>query len=139
MIKAEIAVTIPFHDVDALEIVWHGHYVRYLEVARCEALKKINYGYQEMRNTGFIWPVIEIKVRYPRPARFEQTILVRAELVEWENRMRFQYEVVDSVTGERITTAETTQVAVNEATQEMCFESPPILFEKLGLPPLPPL
>jgi acyl-CoA thioester hydrolase len=53
--------------------------------------------------------------------------------------MRFQYEVVDSVTGERITTAETTQVAVNEATQEMCFESPPILFEKLGLPVPPPL
>ena len=84
MICAEIALTIPFHDVDALEIVWHGHYVRYLELARCAVLKLIDYDYQRMRESGYSWPVIDLKVRYPRPARFDQRVLVRAELVEWK-------------------------------------------------------
>lgn len=135
MICAEIALTIPFHDVDALEIVWHGHYVRYLELARCAVLKLIDYDYQRMRESGYSWPVIDLKVRYPRPARFDQRVLVRAELVEWENRLCFSYEIVDTETRQRLTTADTTQVAVDLATQEMCFESPPVLFRKLGLEP----
>lgn len=138
MISAEIALTIPFHDVDALEIVWHGHYVRYLELARCAALKLIDYDYQRMRESGYSWPVIDMKVRYPKPARFDQRVLVKAELVEWENRMLFRYEVLDAETRERLTVAETTQVAVDLKTHEMCFESPAILFRKLGLEPPPP-
>jgi acyl-CoA thioester hydrolase len=139
VICVEIELTIPFHDVDALEIVWHGHYVRYLELARCKALKLIDYDYRQMRESGYSWPVIELKVRYPRPALFDQRVLVRAQLTEWENRLRFTYEVVDAHTKQRLTVAETTQVAVHLATQEMCFESPPILFHKLGLEPPPPL
>lgn len=135
MICAQIAITIPFHDVDALEIVWHGHYVRYLELARCALLKCIDYDYVRMRESGYSWPVIELKLRYPRPARFDQRVLVRAELVEWDNRLRFSYEIVDAETGQRLTTAESTQVAVHIATQEMCFESPPVLFERLGVEP----
>jgi acyl-CoA thioester hydrolase len=138
MISAEIAITIPFHDVDALEIVWHGHYVRYLELARCAALKLIDYDYQRMRESGYSWPVIDMKLRYPKPAHFDQRVLVKAELVEWENRMLFRYEVVDAETRERLTVAETTQVAVDLKTREMCFESPPVLFRKLGLEPPPP-
>lgn len=133
MITAEVEITVPFHDVDALEIVWHGHYVRYLEIARCAALQRIDYDYTQMRDSGYIWPIIDIHVRYPKPARFGQRILVRAKLVEWENRLRFKYEIVDAESGQRLTSAETVQVAVDIATREMCFVSPPILFQKLGL------
>jgi acyl-CoA thioester hydrolase len=135
VIAAEVEVTIPFHDVDALEIVWHGNYLRYLEVARCAALALIDYDYSQMKESGYSWPMIDVKVRYPRPARFGQRLLVRAELVEWENRLRFEYLIRDAVSGQRLTTAETTQVAVKMSTQEMCFVSPDVLFKKLGLEP----
>jgi acyl-CoA thioester hydrolase len=135
MISAEIALTIPFHDVDALEIVWHGHYVRYLELARCAALDRIGYGYRPMRDSGYNWPVVDLKVRYARPARFGQNVLVRAQLVEWGNRLRFAYEIVDAESGQCLTKAETTQVAVEIGTQKLCFVSPPVLFERLGLAP----
>jgi acyl-CoA thioester hydrolase len=66
---------------------------------------------------------------------FGQRITVRAELVEWEQRLRIEYLITDSITGTRLSKGSTTQVAVDMATQEMCFVSPPILFEKLGLAP----
>ena len=39
---------VPFFDVDAMNIVWHGNYVKYLETARCAVLSAIAYDYNEM-------------------------------------------------------------------------------------------
>ncbi len=135
MIVAEIEVSVPFHDVDAMEIVWHGHYVRYLELARCAALESIGYGYKDMKASGYSFPVTDLNVRYARPASFGQRLIVRAELTEWENRLRFRYVIRDAETGQRLTRAETVQVAVDLATNELCFVSPLVVFQKLGLPP----
>jgi acyl-CoA thioester hydrolase len=56
--------------------------------------------------------------------------------VEWEQRLRIEYVITDAVSGARLSKGSTTQVAVNIATGEMCFASPPILLEKLGLTPV---
>ena len=45
MIQAEVEIEIPFHDVDVLGVAWHGHYVKYLEIARCALLDQIDYNY----------------------------------------------------------------------------------------------
>jgi len=47
--------------------------------------------------------------------------------------LKIAYILTDGATGYRISRATTTQVAVEIATGEMCFVSPPVLFEKLGL------
>jgi acyl-CoA thioester hydrolase len=133
--RAEVEVQVQFYDVDALHIVWHGHYAKYFEQARCAVLDAIGYNYPEMRDSGFAWPVIDLHIRYMQPAAFGQRITVRAEIVEWEQRLVIEYLLTDAATGRRLSKGSTTQVAVNMATQEMCFVSPPILFEKLGLPP----
>lgn len=38
MHTAEVEMTVPFHDVDMMEVAWHGHYVKYFELARCALL-----------------------------------------------------------------------------------------------------
>ena len=43
-----VTITVPFHDVDAMGVVWHGNYFRYLEVAREQLLKQFDYGYRQM-------------------------------------------------------------------------------------------
>lgn len=133
--SAEIEITVPFFDVDSLEICWHGHYVKYFELARCELLEQFDYSYSAMRDSGYAWPIIDLKVRYPRAARFEQKIIVRAELLEWQHRLKIKYRVRDKATGEMLTKGETTQVAVNMRTQETCLRSPDVIFHKLGLEP----
>jgi acyl-CoA thioester hydrolase len=60
---------------------------------------------------------------------------LRATIVEWENRLKVDYLITDADSGKRLTRATTTQVAVELASGEMCFVSPPILFEKLGVNP----
>lgn len=124
---------IPFHDVDTAEVAWHGHYIKYLEIARCELLDSIDYNYAAMRDSGFYWPVIDLRVKYVRPARFGQVIEVQAKLIEWENRMKVEYRIVDADSGTKLTTGYTSQVAVRISDGEMLLASPPVLARKLGL------
>jgi acyl-CoA thioester hydrolase len=130
---AEIDIQVQFFDLDPMEIVWHGNYVKYLEVVRCALFDKIGYNYVEMKNSGYAWPIIDMQLRYVGPAVFRQNLRLRAEIVEWENRLKINYLISDALTGKRINRASTTQVAVDIATGEMCFVSPPALLQKLGV------
>ena len=133
---AEIETQVQFFDLDPMEVVWHGHYVKYLEIARCALLDRIGYNYQQMKASGYAWPVIDMHIRYASPATFGQRLKLRAEIVEWESRLKIQYLITDTMTGRRLSRASTTQVAVDGTSGEMCFVSPPVLFEKLGVSPV---
>lgn len=132
MYQAEVDITIPFHDVDLMAVAWHGHYVKYFEIARCALLDKMNYNYSQMIASGFAWPVIDMRIRYPQPTVFNQEVVVKATLVEWEQRLKIEYELRDKVTAKRLTRGYTVQVAVDMSSREMCLESPPIMSEIIG-------
>jgi acyl-CoA thioester hydrolase len=133
MHNIEVPMKIPFHDVDVMEITWHGHYVKYFEIARCELFDKIDYNYRQMKESGYAWPVIDMHIRYPHPTTFAQDIIVCASITEWENRLKVNYIIKDSNTGKSLIRGHTIQVAVKYPEQEMCLESPQVLFDKMGI------
>lgn len=116
---------IAFFDVDSMEIMWHGHYVKYLELARCAFLEQIHYTYDVMKQHGYGYPIVQLDVKYVRPALFRQKIRINIALVEYESSIRFDYTIIDAATGQKLTTASTTQVAVEIESKEMQFQTPP--------------
>lgn len=130
----EILLTPAFHDLDPMDVVWHGNYLRYFEQARCALLQQIDYDYPQMRASGFAWPIVDIRVKYVRPLRYGQSVIVRATFAEWEHRLKIVYEARDAASGQRLTRGYSIQVAVDIATQEMLYVSPPVLLERLGVP-----
>jgi acyl-CoA thioester hydrolase len=132
MKTAEVIIDVPFFDVDAMQVVWHGNYVKYLEVARCELLRSFNYDYLDMQASGYMWPIVDLSVKYVGSALFARKIKVQARLKEWENRLRIDYLITDVETGKKLTKASTIQVAIDISSMQMCFESPAVLFDKLG-------
>ena len=131
MIDDIIEIKAPFFDVDSCNVVWHGHYVKYFEEARCALLDKIGYNYQHMREDGFVFPVVDLQVRYVKPLQFAQTFRVQSTLVEWHNRLKIKYLIRDADTGDKLTKGHTVQVAVEIATGVMQFESPARMIEKI--------
>lgn len=123
-----------FYDIDAMWIVWHGHYVKYFELARAALLDKLGYGYQAMKDSGYVWPIIECNLKYLRPARIEEPITVRAEITEFEHRLRVEYRITNAE-GQKLTRGYTLQVAVNGKTNELQYVCPQILWDKLGVTP----
>jgi acyl-CoA thioester hydrolase len=134
-LSQEVELAPEFYDIDPMEIVWHGHYVKYMEVARTALFDRFDYGYRQMRESGYGWPIVDLRLKYVRPAVLGQRLRVRAEIVEWENRLRMQYVIRDARSGDKLTQASTIQVAVDLATREMCFVCPPVLWQRLGVAP----
>ena len=133
--QATVEIKVPFYDVDALRVVWHANYFKYFEIARCELLDSIDYNYEKMAQSGYTWPVIDVRARFGKPARFGDVIQVQAMIREFQHRLRIGYEIRNATTGKRVTRGSTTQVAVCLETNEMCYVSPPILLQKLGVTP----
>ena len=131
---AETETRVQFCDLDPMEVVWHGRYLNYLEIVRGVLLESIDYNYAQMKASGYYWPVVDLHVRYAAPATYGQRLKLRAEIVEWENRLKISYLIADAASARRLARATTTQVAVEIASREMCFVSPAVLFEKLGVP-----
>ena len=127
LLETAIDIKIPFHDVDMMSVTWHGHYVKYFEIARCALLDRIGFNYNEMAESGYVWPVVDLRIRYPKPTVFGQVITVIAAIVEYEHRLKIDYKTVDKQSGKRLTKGYTVQVAVDISNKEMRYESPEIL------------
>jgi len=131
VLRAEVEVEVPFHDADPMGVTWHGNYFRYLETARAELLDGIGYNYRQMVESGYLWPVVDARIKYVRPTTFGQRLRVTATLTEYENRLKIAYEITDVASGDVVTEATTTQVAVDREHGEMSFVSPTVFVDKV--------
>lgn len=131
MIEHSIEIEIPFHDVDMMQVTWHGHYVRYLELARCALLDRIGFGYKEMAASGYAWPIVDMRLRYVRPCRFGDRVEVQVRVVEYEYRLKLDYLIRDAQSGQRLTKASTVQVALDTSNGELIYPSPQVLVDPM--------
>ena len=129
-IADEKKVTAEFFDVDAMNVVWHGNYVKFMEVARCSLLDKIGYGYKEMVKDGYAYPVTSINLKYVKSVYFADTVNIKTYLVEYENCIKIKYEIFNE-NGELCTKSESTQMALKLDTKESCFECSPVFVQRV--------
>jgi acyl-CoA thioester hydrolase len=127
-INAVVEATVAFHDIDVIGVMWHGHYLKYLENARWALMDRIGYGYEVMRDSGYAWPIVEMHVKYVHAARLGDQLRVRASLVEWENRLVINYLVVRA-DEERLARAKSVQVAVDAHSVALQFTTPQPLLD----------
>lgn len=131
MIKECVEFQVEFYDVDSMQVAWHGNYVKYMEVARCALLRKIGYDYNEMTKSGYVWPVVDMHVKYLRPMFFMQKVRCEVTLQEYEICLKLSYKFTDAATGQLLTKAESTQMAVDLKTKESQVGSPMCFVEKV--------
>jgi acyl-CoA thioester hydrolase len=130
-LKATVHVKVPYQDADPGGVAWHGNYFRYFDTARCALLEMFDYGYRQMADSGYMWPIIDTRVRFVHPIRFDDEIEVDALLTESEYRLKIDYLIRDSA-GRRITKGHTIQVAVEASSGELCIGSPAALLDRLA-------
>ncbi|MBS1785405.1 MAG: acyl-CoA thioesterase [Acidobacteria bacterium] len=130
-LHAEISFEVPFHDVDSMGIVWHGHYLKYFEIARTALMRKAGLDLDTMAATGCAWPVVTCEIKYLRPLRYGQKARVEATLLEHEDRLKIAYAIHDSASGEKLTKATTVQLAVKATTGELADGTPKAMVEAI--------
>ena len=109
-LEASAAVRVRFQEVDVLQVVWHGHYLTYFEEARNAFGREYGFDYQDILRAGYIVPLVHAEVDYFAPARFGDTLTVRARLYPEEAaRILFNYEI-SAAGGQKLATGCSMQV-----------------------------
>ena len=125
---AEILVR--FSEVDSLQIVWHGHYVKYLEEAREEFGRAYKLGYYDVEKSGFATPIVKVDINYKRQLHYGDTAIVEAIYVNSESaKLIFDYVIKRKSNNEIIATAQTIQVFLFLDSRELMINQPDFMLE----------
>ena len=131
MICSETFIDVQFYDLDPMNVVWHGNYIKYLEQARCDLLSKIGYTYDDMKADGFAYPVATMDLKFIKPAVFSQKLRITAAITDIEPSLNFKYEIFDAKTGEKIFKAKSMQICVDIKTRESVYTAPKRFVESV--------
>ena len=80
MLSAEVTVNIRFSDTDAMGVVWHGNYLRFLEDAREAFGNKYGLTYLDMYHNGYFTPIVKVDIDYKSPVYYGEKAKVVATL-----------------------------------------------------------
>ena len=105
MFKASTQIRVRYAETDQMNVVYHGNYAQYFEASRGEAIRGLGITYKQMEEAGVIMPIVELNIKYLRPAHYDDLLTVVTELREWptDYRIRFHHEVYNEA-GKLLTT-----------------------------------
>lgn len=90
----EIPIRPRYGEVDSMGVVYHAHYLAYFDVGRTEYLRARGASYAELEARGYRLAVVDLAVRYIRPARFDEELRLAVRLTEvGRASVRFEYEL----------------------------------------------
>jgi acyl-CoA thioester hydrolase len=130
-IEDQTTILVRFNEVDALHIVWHGHYVNYFEEGRRAFGRRLGIDYPAFIEQHIAIPVIHLEVNFLAPAKLPDTLTVTTRLLKSDSaRLDFDYEVRRETDGALLATGSTSQVFTTPA-GELILNWPPFMLERL--------
>lgn len=132
LFENETNLTVQFYDLDPLNVVWHGNYIKYLETARCELLDKLGYDYEDMKRDNVAYPVATTDLKFIKPCVFNQKLKIITSVEEIEPSLIMKYTIYDAKTGDKLFKARSMQICIDKTTNESIYSAPEGLKEKLA-------
>jgi acyl-CoA thioester hydrolase len=131
MYITETQVRVRYAETDQMNMVYHGNYAQYLEVGRAESIRQLGYTYKDMEALGIIMPIVELHLKFMRPAHYDDLLTVKTSLKELpiDHRIEFHQEVYNEA-GKLLTIARVGLYFLNSKTREKTG-MPKELVEKL--------
>jgi acyl-CoA thioester hydrolase len=133
--SATVRFCIPFCDVDAMQVVWHGNYLKYFDAARDRLFSDAGIDlYRVVEDGGLVFPITRSQTKHIRPLRFRDEVDCKATLVEAECRLVVDFEIRLAGSGQLCTKGRTEQAAVRLPDGRLELRLPEPLRLALGFP-----
>lgn len=121
------------HHTDYGGVVWHGHYIAWMEEARVECLRSIGVDYADLVALGFDLLVVEISTRHHRAMTMGTTAIVRTRMERGSGvRLNWDYQIVSPDGSEHYVSARVTLVTVDREKGKIVRRLPPALDEAIA-------
>ena len=120
MFSSNTKIRVRYAETDRMGYVYYGNYAQYFEVGRVEALRQLGLSYKEIEDSGVILPVLDLQVKYKKPALYDDELTISTHIKELPAfRIRFEYEVRNQK-DELICTGETSLVFMDPERNKPC-------------------
>jgi len=130
MYSFETKIRVRYGETDQMSFVYYGVYAQYYEVGRVELLRSLGLSYKEIEAMGFALPVVNMNIKYKKPAFYDDELTIRTTIKELPTaKITFHYETLNEK-GELLNVGEVILVFVNKKTGKPCF-APEVIMNKL--------
>ncbi|MGH8019257.1 MAG: acyl-CoA thioesterase [Opitutaceae bacterium] len=117
-------IRVRYAETDMMGIAYHGSYLPWLEIGRTELLREHGLPYLELERLGYRLPVLELGMRYMKPAVYDDVVTIESSIVEKPVlRIRIDYRLTRGAVP--IATGHTMHAFLNHENQPV---RPPAVF-----------
>jgi acyl-CoA thioester hydrolase len=129
-LKAKVTISVRFSEVDSIGIVWHGHFIQYLEEGREAWGRQFELSYQHIFSHNIVTPIVHLECQYKKPIQYGDRIVVECTYVDqMAAKLMFHYNIWNADETILLATAQTTQVFVDKASRELLLNAPTFFEE----------
>ncbi len=119
-----------YSDTDSYGVVWHGSYLRWLEMGRVLLCEDRGYKLSELEKMDIVLPVCELNIKYKQSAKLDDIIEVETEVVDCSRFcLTFKQTILDSITKKVCVEAIVKVVAINN--QGKLYKTLPLEIKKI--------
>lgn len=131
-----VRLKVPFHDLDPMNIVWHGNYLKYFEVARGELFDSSRIDLQNyFFNEDLQFPIIKSSSKYIFPLRYGNEFTCTAKVVEVKNKIKIKFEIKLLENGKVCARGTSEQAAVQISTGQLLLKIPDEIVDAFTVKP----
>jgi acyl-CoA thioester hydrolase len=127
----ETSITVRFNEIDAYRVAWHGHYVAWMEIGRNALAGMFGLDAAQLYAAGFLGPVVDLRVKYLQPARFNDLITIRTRLRPSETATLLFESLIMGPDNRKLATGLTSH-ALTDLDGVLQFRMPPVVAERVG-------
>ena len=124
-VSTSVRLKVPYYDVDMMQIVWHGNYLKYFDMARQALFREYGVDLRHYtEDTRYVFPVVRSTIKHIWPLKFDDEFTCTAVLKEARVRIVLDFEIKLISDGRLCAKGWTEQVAVLLPEMEMVFQIP---------------
>ncbi|HIW13385.1 MAG TPA: acyl-CoA thioesterase [Candidatus Salinicoccus stercoripullorum] len=124
---AEKEIQVMYADTDMMGVIYHGSYIKWLEVGRMQLIADVGYDYVAMERSGYYAPVYNVNITYKKSLKYGDRAFVRTWVAKNTGmRTDYGFEIVNG-DGEVCTFGTTTHIVVKKVNSEF----KPVAFKKV--------
>lgn len=129
----EVHLQVPFHDLDPLQMVWHGNYLKYFDIARSALFVQGGVDlFEYFKTTHCLFPITKTSTKYISSLRYLDEFKSIATVVEAQYKIVINFEIRRLNDNQICARGRSEQVAVKHPEMEILFEIPADIRAALG-------
>jgi acyl-CoA thioester hydrolase len=124
-LTSTVEFPVRFSEVDSMQIVWHGQYVKYMEEGREDFGRKFGISYMRIKENGYMAPVVKLSCDFKKTLSYEDTVIVETHYVNSRAaKIIYSFKIFRGSDKELIATGESIQVFLDK-NNELVLTIPP--------------